>query len=335
MSYAVGEWALVWPLHTLFRMFGSYFVRRGEKDPLYHAVLERFVQLIAGHGAVTGFFIEGGLSRDGALRKPRTGLLDYLVGLRHDDPDRPIVFMPVGLNYDRVFEDRILTREKDGPLPKPTASERARNLVAMVLWVPLLVFANVVKVAARAHRKFGYAAVEFGEPLSLDDWPGGKGIHALPREQREPAMQALADHLLFERIAAVVPVIPVPLLCAALLAGGPADALAVRGRIRRMLADLRASGAPIRFGRAFAGIAARRTDDADSRVPGLDQAIVDDEEAEQLYHLASGLLVRRRVLRRVHTATGAGVEAAPGCEDLVSYYARSIEHHLARAAAGT
>ena len=60
MSYAVGEWALVWPLDHLFRSFGSYFVRRGEKDPLYHAVLERFVQLLAGHGAVTGFFIEGG-----------------------------------------------------------------------------------------------------------------------------------------------------------------------------------------------------------------------------------------------------------------------------------
>ena len=105
MSYAVGEWALVWPLHTLFRAFGSHFVRRGESDPLYHAVLRRFVQLIAGHGAVTGFFIEGGLSRDGKLRRPRTGLLDSLIGLRHDDPDREIVFMPVGLNYDRAFED--------------------------------------------------------------------------------------------------------------------------------------------------------------------------------------------------------------------------------------
>ena len=31
MSYAVGEWALVWPLDRLFRAFGSYFVRRGEK----------------------------------------------------------------------------------------------------------------------------------------------------------------------------------------------------------------------------------------------------------------------------------------------------------------
>ena len=28
VSYAVGEWARVWPLETLFKSFGSYFVRR-------------------------------------------------------------------------------------------------------------------------------------------------------------------------------------------------------------------------------------------------------------------------------------------------------------------
>ena len=46
LSYAVGEWARVWPLDTLFRSFGSYFVRRGEKDPLYHKVLARYLQLV-------------------------------------------------------------------------------------------------------------------------------------------------------------------------------------------------------------------------------------------------------------------------------------------------
>ena len=59
LSYAVGEWAQVWPLDKLFKAFGSYFVRRGEKDPVYHRVLERFIQLLVGHGGVTGFFLEG------------------------------------------------------------------------------------------------------------------------------------------------------------------------------------------------------------------------------------------------------------------------------------
>ena len=41
LSYAVGEWARVWPLEWLFKSFGSYFVRRGCKDPVYHLTLRR------------------------------------------------------------------------------------------------------------------------------------------------------------------------------------------------------------------------------------------------------------------------------------------------------
>ena len=47
LSYAVGEWARIWPLNYLFRAFGSYFVRRGEKDPIYHKVLERFLPIVS------------------------------------------------------------------------------------------------------------------------------------------------------------------------------------------------------------------------------------------------------------------------------------------------
>jgi len=41
LSYAVGEWARIWPLQTLIRSMGAYFVRRNSKDPLYRKVLER------------------------------------------------------------------------------------------------------------------------------------------------------------------------------------------------------------------------------------------------------------------------------------------------------
>ena len=52
ISYAVGEWARVWPLETLFKRFGAYFVRRGFKEALYHKVLERYVQLITRAGVL-------------------------------------------------------------------------------------------------------------------------------------------------------------------------------------------------------------------------------------------------------------------------------------------
>ena len=39
LSYAVGEWARVWPLNHVFKWFGGYFVRRRYREQLYHAVL--------------------------------------------------------------------------------------------------------------------------------------------------------------------------------------------------------------------------------------------------------------------------------------------------------
>ncbi|MEZ4322496.1 MAG: 1-acyl-sn-glycerol-3-phosphate acyltransferase [Myxococcota bacterium] len=331
MSYAVGEWALVWPLDWLFRSFGSYFVRRGEKDPLYHIVLERFIQIIAGQGAVTGFFIEGGLSRDGALRRPRTGLLDYIIKLRRDQPDREIIFMPVGLNYDRVLEDRILTREKDGPLPKPTRFERLYALGGFLFWFPLLVGANLFQVASGSHRKFGYAAVRFGEPLKLTDWPGGAGMHTLDDAERTEAVTALAEELLRVRVGRVIPATPIPIFAAAYFAGGPTDTASLRSRVADVVRQLREAGAPIALGRAFTSIEARREQESGAVAAitsDLDAAILDAEEAEQIHLLASFALVRRRVLRRVVTPTGNGLDLVEGGEDILRYYALSIAHHL-------
>jgi glycerol-3-phosphate O-acyltransferase len=331
LSYAVGEWAMVWPLHTLFRAFGSYFVRRGEKDPLYHAVLERFVQLLAGQGAVTGFFPEGGLSRDGALRRPRTGLLEYIIGLRNDHPDKEIVFMPVGLNYDRVLEDRILLDDRPRPdgrkKPRVTLGQRLRRLATGAWWVPRLLVANALRVATRSHQKFGYAAIVFGEPLRLSDWPGGAALHTLPADARKEAAQALADELLFHRVGAVVPALPVPVLATALLQPGDDSERAVRDRVRAVLAELRARGAPLSLGLAFDDVRKKR---AEAHRPDIhetfDEVLLDDEEAEQVVRLAVTQLARRGVL----APPGPRVtRVAPDAEDVLRYYANSIAHHLA------
>ena len=59
ISYAVGEWARAFPLEHVFKAFGSYFIRRRYREPLYHTVLERYVQLITKHGVTQGIFPEG------------------------------------------------------------------------------------------------------------------------------------------------------------------------------------------------------------------------------------------------------------------------------------
>lgn len=56
---------------------GAYFVRRNSGDDLYRRVLERYIAMATEAGVPQAVFPEGGLSRDGRLREPRLGVLDY------------------------------------------------------------------------------------------------------------------------------------------------------------------------------------------------------------------------------------------------------------------
>lgn len=210
LSYAVGEWARIWPLQTLIRSMGAYFVRRDSKDPLYRKVLERYVAMATGAGVTQAVFPEGGLSREGTLRKPKLGLLDYIV--RAFDPNgRDVVFIPVGINYDRVFEDRSfrLELERAGTGPKPKAAGAAANTLRFVL-------RNLALMARNRWHRFGYACVNFGSPVSLAEYAKSRGVdfRALSKEERFARVERLGDDLM-AAIAAVIPVVPVPLVATA------------------------------------------------------------------------------------------------------------------------
>ena len=215
VSYAVGEWARAWPLEYIFKSFGAYFIRRRFREPLYHTVLERYVQLITRNGVTQGIFPEGGLSRDGKLRPPKLGLLDYICRTLTDPAfDRDIWFVPVALNYDRVLEDRSLIRELIHNGDRPS------RLVQLGTVVSYLV-SNTVRLLTGRLKRYGRAAVNFGTPLSLRAWlkTAPSEVLSLPREQRLPELERLAREMLV-RIGAIIPVTPVPLAAAALLSFG-------------------------------------------------------------------------------------------------------------------
>jgi len=86
LSYAVGEWAKIWPLHMLFRFMGAFFVRRNSGNELYRRVLERYIHMATQQGVCQAVFLEGNLSRDGKMQDPRLGLIDYM--LRSFDPQK-------------------------------------------------------------------------------------------------------------------------------------------------------------------------------------------------------------------------------------------------------
>ncbi len=206
LSYAVGEWARVWPIQQIIRSLGAYFVRRGSGNELYRRVLERYVQMAIDGGAVQAIFPEGGLTRDGLLRPPKTGLLDYM--LRAYDPagERDIVFVPVGLNYDRVLEDRTLLAESGSKDERRSGIAAVRNALAFIvsqLWL---------RLRGRWYR-FGYACANFGAPISLRSYLARAGWDPskLDRAERFQRVTELAADLM-NAVGHVVPVLPVSLV---------------------------------------------------------------------------------------------------------------------------
>jgi glycerol-3-phosphate O-acyltransferase len=211
LSYAVGEWARVWPLEAVFKSFGSYFVRRRYREPLYHRVLERYVQLITRNGVTQGIFLEGGLTRDGRFREPKLGLLDYLIRVKVEPGfEKPLYIIPVAINFDRVLEDRSLLREQQSEDERLPRRQQIGEVISYVFKVS-------IRFLLRRARRYGRACVNFGAPVSVDEWLARRpGVLELPREERLPQLKELADDVM-QRIAAIMPVTPVPLAATALL----------------------------------------------------------------------------------------------------------------------
>ncbi|WP_417587812.1 1-acyl-sn-glycerol-3-phosphate acyltransferase [Pararhodobacter oceanensis] len=275
LSYAVGEWARVWPLKALIRAMGAYFIRRRYSNPLYRAVLARYVQNSVQEGVTQAMFPEGGLSLSGAVGQAKKGLLHYIVRDFDALGERDVVFVPVALNYDRVLEDRMLVQAHE------TGTRRFKvRLGEAAGWVRRLIWQ---KLRGR-FKTFGFAAVCYGEPVSLRDFmttnPGA-------------STEALAETLM-AGIRASVPMLPVPLAAASIVRSGGAgtpEALSVAAE--SLVAEARSKG-------------------ANMHLPGGG------------VRAALALGIEALTLRGILEREGEALQIAAGQEGLLGYYAASV-----------
>ena len=290
LSYAVGEWARVWPLQTLIHAMGAYFVRRDSRNPLYRRVLERYVSMATGAGVTQAVYPEGGLSRDGRLQPAKLGLLDYM--LRGFDPAGPrdLVFVPVGINYDRVLEDRTLLLRRE--------AGRGAGVWRSLAGGARFFVRNLRLALGNRWYRFGYACVNFGAPLSLRDYLADRPVDlgAGRGDQRFAAVAELGRRLM-GAVAEVIPVLPVALV-ATVFSETPdqrLSELALKARVFALLRELRAAGAKVYLPRA-------------------------DED----YLISVG--VRMLTLRRLVERRDGLLAANPAELELLGYYASSIAH---------
>ena len=291
LSYAVGEWARIWPLQTLIRAMGAFFVRRHSNNALYRLVLERYIRMATKEGVCQAVFPEGGLSRDGRMKPPKFGIIDYMVRSYQPDTDRDIVLVPVGINYDRTIEDRSLLRSLD-----PEAEQRSRWYV--IKTTTRFILKSIKLMVLSRWRKFGYACVNFGSYISLNDYCRDMGIDfsRMTREERFRAVEVLSNKLM-EGITAVIPVLPVPLV-AAVFQENPKYSLTafqVEERVNGLITDIQAKGAPV---------------------------FISTRSRVQNTLTALQMLKTRRIL---HESNGE-YKADPDMQDILNYYANSVIH---------
>jgi len=292
LSYAVGEWAKIWPLQMLIRAMGAFFVRRNSGNPLYRRVLERYIHMATREGVCQAVFLEGGLSRDGRLQKARLGLVDYM--LRRFDPatDRDVVFIPVGINYDRILEDRSLLRTFD-----PAAGKRSWWFVCRTTCN--FIGRSLVLMILSRWRRYGYACVNFGTPLSVKAYCRDREINfsRMARTDRFPEIEKLC-HRLMSAIAQVVPILPVSLVSMVFLEAMDTelDITDIEERSNRLIDELQSCGAPV----------------------------FEMPRSTRVYDIADA--VDLMLLRRIVTESGGQFKAVSAEENILRYYANAIGH---------
>ncbi len=197
-----------WPMGTIFRRSGAFFMRRTFKgQPVYAAVFAAYVHRLLREGFNIEVFIEGGRSRTGKLLSPKTGLLSILLEAYQKGACDDLIMAPIYIGYDKVPEEKAYLHELEGGQKEP------ESLMQML----------------RAHKvlkkRFGKIYIDFHDPISLADLVRDNGLDLAGMTREEiGAFCRNIGHRTIHAINRVAVITPHAITAAALL-NLPAPAL--------------------------------------------------------------------------------------------------------------
>jgi glycerol-3-phosphate O-acyltransferase len=190
----------------LLRRGGAFFLRRSFKaNALYSAVFNEYVSQLFARGVSMEYFIEGGRSRTGRLLQPKAGMLGMTLRAFLRESRRPVLFQPVYIGYEKLMEGNSYIGELSG---QPKQKESLLGLLRSV---------------KKLRERYGRVAVNFGEPVFLDDLLAREApdwratAHEEKPEWFNRSVDALAERIQIN-INRAADVNPINLLAVALLA---------------------------------------------------------------------------------------------------------------------
>ena len=111
-----------WPIiGNIQRSSGMIFIRRAFSDnPVYKAVLQRYIDYLVSRRFPLLWSIEGGRSRTGKLVPPRYGLLHWLLNAAERfDKTQPLYIVPLSVVFEQVVDVDAYAHEQLGGVKKP------------------------------------------------------------------------------------------------------------------------------------------------------------------------------------------------------------------------
>ncbi|MCG3858853.1 glycerol-3-phosphate 1-O-acyltransferase PlsB [Psychrobacter sp. Ps2] len=196
-------------LGPLLRGAVAFYIRRSFRgNALYTAVLREYMHTLITRNTPIEYFIEGGRSRSGRLLPPKMGMLAMTVHSQLRQTNKPVVFIPTYIGYERIMEGGTYIGELKG---KPKESE---SLIGLL------------KVGRKIERIFGNVHLSFGTPLHLSDFMTKFDVPAnsLPSDRTDSPLDektsAMVDNIgvkVMQHINKAAVVTPVSLLSLVLL----------------------------------------------------------------------------------------------------------------------
>ncbi len=196
-------------LGPLLRGAVAFYIRRSFRgNALYTAVLREYMHTLITRNTPIEYFIEGGRSRSGRLLPPKMGMLAMTVHSQLRQTNKPMVFIPTYIGYERIMEGGTYVGELKG---KPKESESLMGLL---------------KVGRKIERIFGNVHLSFGKPLYLSDFMQKFDVlpNTLPADRTDTPLDekasAMVDNIgvkIMQHINKAAVVTPVSLLSLVLL----------------------------------------------------------------------------------------------------------------------
>lgn len=180
----------IFPIGSLFKKCGAFFIRRRFDDEVYKLAFQGYIYYLLKTDKVVEFFFEGGRTRTGKLLPPKFGLFSMILDahINFDIDKKPLMFIPVSIAHEHIPEEVAHAKELTG-------AKKVKENPAQLL--------KLFKLFSKKH---GTVHVQFGEGIVVDECE-----LSLKDKTQELAFET------FRRVGANMPITPSALLALTLL----------------------------------------------------------------------------------------------------------------------